>query len=199
MKLEALHGLSHQFQWMIVLILPAGLFALFARNRRFVRAAASVSAALAAIGFSSILLDAFSSAKISADRSTCNHQLRAMGMAVNMYLSDNDVTMPPASRWTAAIDSRLKWESPDEGFNCRSANTPFSYAFNATLDRKSMMGVIEQAELILAFDAAVNTLDAAGDSRILERRHSGGANVVFCDGHTKWVNPHSEKLLRWNP
>jgi hypothetical protein len=114
-------------------------------------------------------------------------------LAIAKYAQDWDERLPPARRWVDAISERhLKRDDIPQIFRCPKSSSPFSYAFNISLDGVSILQVGYPSETVLLFDDA-SSLNAFG-----EWRHLEGDIYAFVDGHAKWIR-RSNVNLRWKP
>jgi prepilin-type processing-associated H-X9-DG protein/prepilin-type N-terminal cleavage/methylation domain-containing protein len=153
---------------------------------------------------SAILFPVFATAREKARQVTCQSNLKQLGFAWRMYATDaegpgvrnvgrvgewvaytedvHDLTRP----WPVAIPrGGSLWpyvESGEEIYQCPNEGTLVSYGLNTNVLRS--LGPRE-AEQCLFADTVVN-FQKFTDDFALARRHSGGYNAVFVDGHVKW-------------
>lgn len=153
------------------------------------------------------------------EKATCQDNLRQIGQALQMYVTDNDDTWPVMSKWWYANRTATK---PFAG--CPSATkipplrdhpgvtiflSPIpGYAYNSFLDGNGSRSDKPIKHSIILFPAtAVCVSEEASDipmtlhadylkkrQPIVDRedgsvRHNSGANYLFCDGHVQWFPP----------
>ncbi len=104
----------------------------------------------------------------------CLSQLKQIGIALRLYAEDNDDTLPPAGSWQEA---RAEYVRDGEVFTCPTTGKP--YLFNDNLAGKTLPKIANQDQVALAWEARADD----GSSP-----HHGGFNVVFLDGHSKWLD-----------
>lgn len=170
-----------------------------------------------------ILFPVFGRAREKARQATCQSNLKQLAMAVAMYIQDHDEVLPPCNPdWRNDLNPYLnKASATTTRFWCPSAGknpindtyTSLCYAFNAYLAHNSpgygkalaagpkMMAMIEHPSDRLMFVDCQPGIATAEYSQIttdLARaqtcRHNDGANVLFIDGHVKWVQ--GPKILK---
>jgi hypothetical protein len=132
----------------------------------------------------------------------CAQNLRAISLAIAKYAQDWDERLPPARRWVDAISERhLKRDDIPQIFRCPKSSSPFSYAFNISLDRVSILQVGYPSETVLLFECDASSLNAFGDQPDLPQRprHLEGDIYAFVDGHAKWIRRSNVFNLRWKP
>ncbi len=163
-----------------------------------------------------ILFPVFARARENARRSSCQSNLKQIGLGVLQYTQDYDETLPPGALaygpggitlWNGMIQPYVK---STQLFSCPSSDvkphfnfgdTPASdgnayglpYYFDAIRPIASLNNV---AATIFAGEATgrlIGTADmnVAGEgpgSRAVNYRHLDTANFLFCDGHVKALN-----------
>lgn len=130
----------------------------------------------------------------------CRANLKHIYDAFATYAQDWDA-FPPAATWTTAIqDQELFREHPDwkrDWFHCPAAGAgQAGYAFNAALSCRKLKGqpiasMPNAAVTPVVYDSSAAGSNAHDSFASLPKpgRHSGGDNVVYCDGHTEPVRP----------
>lgn len=72
--------------------------------------------------------------------------------------------------------------------NDRSLRFAYDYAMNSRIGTvtppRSMSQIDSPAEIFLCADSNYEWIDRAAR---IDARHTAGANLVFCDGHVKWM------------
>lgn len=107
-------------------------------------------------------------------RTQCLSQIKQIGLALHMYAEDNDDTLPPAGPWQEAVAAYVR---DGEVFTCPTTGKP--YVFNDNLAGKTLSKSPNPEQVPLAWDAP----DDDGSPP-----HDRGFNVVFLDGHSKWLD-----------
>lgn len=124
----------------------------------------------------------------------CFNQLRQIGMAFTM-MANNDEPLPQA--WFYPPDKHPYREQynivnimarqgvPKQFFICPSAPDELKergccYVYNDRLSNRNLDGVDNPSETWLM-------MDVNGVTDQCPPAHNGGCNVLYCDGHVKWV------------
>lgn len=139
-----------------------------------------------------LLFPAFRSARIVARQRLCMQHLKTLGMAMMLYAQDWDERCPPAQNW---CDSVRPYVRSLEDYRCPAArHLRCGYAMNAQLDRFKQSDLAEPSKTVLLFDAT-GGWNLSGGKELMARRHSGGANFAFGDGHVQYRN--RADILQW--
>lgn len=132
----------------------------------------------------------------------CADRLRRQAVAILLYATDNDETLPPASRWMDATAKYLKTEAP---FHCpdlrQSAADRYGYALNRRVSGISLAdkSLPRWGEIPLAFDSILtgrNVADeltsiSAKDGDQTRRNNIHFATVSYLDTRIRtWVDGH---------
>ncbi len=151
-----------------------------------------------------ILFPVLSRAKERARATTCLNNEHQIALAIFQYTQDHGRRFPqPGGEWTTHIklsdgtDSTI-FQCPSEGQDDAAGFS--DYWFNTDLMGKSDVRVRYPANTLLLGDGPAGTPTSnlsptsappwsASDD--YAKRHSGGANYAFADGHVKWLNPDS--------
>jgi len=140
-----------------------------------------------------VALPAVAKARENARQASCLSNLKQLSMALNMYANDWGGKLPPASRWVAALKPYIKSEAV---FRCPSDRSghPVNYAMNSRLSGRKLGDIVNPAAAIVLFDSSSESPNPADAGASLAKRHNGGANVAYVDGHCKWLRdvPASE-------
>ena len=167
-----------------------------------------------------ILFPVFTRARAKARQTQCLSNLKQLGLAVAMYMQDFDSTTPPMYyntgiakfRWQQIIQPYIR---NTEVYRCLEAPNkidPYSglhmsYGMNATNDGYACFwygvseGLIQDpSKTIYIGDGADGRYymywsSSEPHERYLDKRHNGGANILFFDGHAKWRR--ETKLSEW--
>lgn len=164
----------------------------------------SIVAILAAI-----LLAAFSRARSAARTTTCQSNLHQISLAMTQYVQEHDGYFPSEHSWA---DDLMPYLKDREIFVCPSNDAslygPFGGSFNVdylynirfvTL-RARMIGKNEAGFSYTSINWLLRDYDlgsslfrtpttSCGPQNEYYTMHSGGANYLFLDGHTKWLTP----------
>ncbi len=160
-----------------------------------------------------ILFPVFAQAREKARTIVCTSNMKQMGLAFMMYCQDWDETYPPAHYWKSRLDPYMKNR---ELFKCPSRRQlPWYYGhgYNIGLppyappcnpvvpgfDGKSMAQIQSPSYKILAVEWDRCLAGPPGPTGVFRggalsfwavcRVHNGGSNVLFGDGHVKWMKP----------
>jgi prepilin-type processing-associated H-X9-DG protein len=164
----------------------------------------------------SLLFPAMSKAKDMSRQISCTSNLKQIGNAFEMYISDFNNTVPPDAACfknpfnPASIDvywiNYLNYNyfgvteydfSYSKGvFVCPSDNSPvkcqgvaFSYGLNAVAAEyaPAFSKYTRHSEIYMVGDGKHSQLALWADSVAPVYRHRGGLNMLFADGHTCWI------------
>lgn len=145
-----------------------------------------------------ILFPVFAKAREKARTSSCQSNLKQIGLAFAMYKNDYDETSIPALcggfGWVQLAQPYVK---NSQIFVCPSkiSNMNCGYSLNLQLAGIKDAAVGNVASVVHAWDSNRNTLShainctpitslAAADA---DTRHSDGLNALYYDGHVKWL------------
>jgi prepilin-type processing-associated H-X9-DG protein len=121
----------------------------------------------------------FRLARAKEDAASCQSNLKQLAIAALMYRQDHDERMPRAENWSQAIQPYCR---NDKIFRCPAApDLEIGYAYNANLSGGAFAE--HPAEIYLFLDS--NETVARGVEAVA-RRHNGGANFAYLDGHVQW-------------
>ncbi|MCD6359634.1 MAG: DUF1559 domain-containing protein [Armatimonadetes bacterium] len=167
-----------------------------------------------------ILFPVFAKAREKARQTSCLSNLKQLGLALHMYAEDYDETIPRHNdddgsagwRWHTIFllltpytknyqilrcPSDNGWTAPAPGATGRW----WSYGFNSDCgySGRSDAAFVDPAGTVVFFDADEGDggVEEDGDrpyenpTKSAYNRHNNGMNVMFYDGHTKWLRPSS--------
>jgi len=155
-----------------------------------------------------ILFPVFSKARDKARQVTCLSNLRQLGTAFFMYIQDYDSTYPMAPNWKMNLQPYIRNTQINVCPSRSSLPWYYGQGLNIGCSSPVVTGVPLQSEtaivspslkiLIVEWDRC-NAGPPCGPKGLLSggatcywavtRVHGGGSNIVFCDGHAKWMNP----------
>ena len=159
--------------------------------------------ALAAV----ILLPTGCRGRENARRSSCQSNLKQIGLAFLQYARDADAKAPPVANarggWSQLLQPYLKSEAI---FQCPSASGNKSgatnYFYNARLSSAPLKITLNSKAKAITILSGDGEDDANPDSNLSQFpaawqkdesspvwRHLDGANYLLVDGHVKWAKP----------
>ena len=142
--------------------------------------------------------------------SSCQSNLKQIGLGLIQYAQDYDEKLPPvalarAGYWAGSLQPYLKsWQI----FQCPSDETAApkttDYYYNARLAQSKWQTNNAPSFTILSGEGTGDQLPLYHLSQLPDSwrvdesspawRHSGDANYLFADGHTKWYAPEKITL-----
>lgn len=144
-----------------------------------------------------ILMPALAKVRVLAQTTMCATNLSGLGKAIVVYTEDYNGTYPPADSW---CDELIKnCDVSPEQFRCPGSDATegnASYAFNINLSGKKTSEIPPDVVLLFETTPAVNP---AGGPEILstDNHQRDGCNVLFADGHVKFIKSEELDDLRW--
>jgi len=125
-----------------------------------------------------------------AQQTACSSNLKQLGLALLMYLQDHDNWLPDEG-WVEAVYPYINNRAV---FTCPSRpEQPVGYALNEALLPMNMGDLPEPSQTVLAFETLEGGEAPVGGAELIppEGIHDGGINVLFADGHVKWMLPEA--------
>ena len=124
----------------------------------------------------------------------CSHNIKTLGLALSMYLDENDQRMPLSDSW---CDALLPYVDDRDAFVCPNAqNQRCSYAFSRWMSGVDTRTLRDPVKVIAVFESDAGW-NASGGSELLSalprhgwHRKSRHDWYMYADGHA-WV------LHRW--
>ena len=165
-----------------------------------------------------ILFPAFANARDNARRSSCQSNLKQISLGAMQYIQDYDehfplgLTTQGINSYSTSFDLMQPYLKSSQIGNCSSdtdppsvnlhlpGTKPVSYTANVKVTTAPFLGensppsvaqVGQSSRLPLIWDAINTSIDPVPDVKVM-RRHVGGANCLFADGHVKWIKDHPE-------
>ncbi|MGC9316971.1 MAG: type II secretion system protein [Armatimonadota bacterium] len=161
-----------------------------------------------------ILFPVFSRAREKARAITCLSNMKQQGLAFEMYVSDYDEVYPPTYKWKSRLDPYMRnrelFKCPSRphlvwyyGHGYNGGLMPSEVAYGAPAAGFSAMpraAIASPSHKILSveWDRCVSG-PPNGDQAVHRggslhawavcRIHNDGSNVLFGDGHAKWLKP----------
>jgi prepilin-type N-terminal cleavage/methylation domain-containing protein/prepilin-type processing-associated H-X9-DG protein len=156
-----------------------------------------------------ILFPVFAKAREKARQTSCLSNLKQMGLAFFMYNQDYDETFVMVPNWKTVLQPYIKNTQINVCPSRKSLPWYYGQGYNIGCTTPFVQGLPLQSESAIA-SPSVKILVAEWDFCnsgppcgptgpqwpnngtcfwAVTRVHGGGSNVLFCDGHTKWMNP----------
>jgi len=181
-----------------------------ARQRGFTLIELLVVIAIIAI-LAAILFPVFAKAREKARQASCLSNLKQMGIAFLMYTSDYDEMFPPNPEWKGRVQpyirtveinrcpsrKQLPWYY-GQGYNigCFGGFGPYVAGVvgrsEAEIESPSNKILVAEWDRCNAGPPVGVYGPQMGDSAswwAVCRVHNDGSNLLFCDGHGKWLKP----------
>ena len=155
-----------------------------------------------------IIFPVFARAREKARQTTCQSNLRQMGIAFQMYCMDWDDRYPPAYMWKSRLQPYIKTTDinrcpsrPDlPWFYGQGYNIGIPAMGIAGFPEMPMMYIEDPANKILIAEwERCNSGPPVGPTGFFAggatsfwavcRVHNGGSNLLFADGHVTWARP----------
>ncbi len=159
-----------------------------------------------------ILFPVFARAREKARQITCTSNMHQLGLAFHMYCADWDDTYQPAYQWKMRLDSYMGDPTHQLSMCPSRSDLPWHYGhgYNIGCPPQGVAGfpekregdIVRPSEKVLApeWDRCLSG-PPCGPTGIPDppggplcywavcRIHNSGSNVLFADGHVKWLNP----------
>lgn len=141
-----------------------------------------------------ILLPVLTNSKRKAHATSCLTSVHQMSVKLHAYLADYDGEFPFDQALPGLLNRKQFAACPSAGENEAKSEAVPGYAFNGQLAGLwPVAPTMNESEVL--FPATTVTIAEVANSRYVTgwigkqdrgRRHNGGANFAFCDGHAKW-------------
>jgi prepilin-type N-terminal cleavage/methylation domain-containing protein/prepilin-type processing-associated H-X9-DG protein len=152
----------------------------------------------------SILFPVFARARENARRSSCQSNLKQIGLAVKQYTQDYDEKYLPNENllvttlepYTKSTQLYVCPSAPNveaivagtDGYWLDGRNTSVTtddikvtYGMNGSVKGQSLAALEKESSTVLFADSVLASLPGIG-----ENRHLDGSNYAYADGHVKW-------------
>ena len=144
-----------------------------------------------------ILMPALGKVRCEVQTMVCTKNLSSLGKSMLIYTNDYKDMYPPADSWCNLLIADGN-ASPGE-FTCPASTAvegKSSYAININVAGKKVSEV--PPDVVLLFETSPG-INPAGGPEILstESHQHDGCNVLFADGHVKFVKTTDLSTLRW--
>jgi prepilin-type processing-associated H-X9-DG protein len=139
-------------------------------------------------------MPALSKTRVLAHRVVCSANMHGIANAISMYADENDA-FPTTSKWCdLLVDNQYVNEMQ---FRCRAApEGPCNYAINSNIEKLGT--ATPPPDMVLLFETHPGWNQSGGPEILTTENHHGdGCNVVFIDGHVRFVRQHEFKDLMW--
>ncbi|MCJ7664343.1 MAG: DUF4190 domain-containing protein [Desulfobacterales bacterium] len=145
--------------------------------------------------FMAILMPALTQARFQAQRVVCTNNLKQLGLATIMYADDNNSKYPTSDKWCDLIK---QYHKDDKLYACPSVEQgKCTYAINKNLHEHGILGQ-RASELVLLFESKPGWNQSGGPEILSTENHQGkGCNILFSDGHVRFVRVEDINELRW--
>ena len=146
-----------------------------------------------------IMMPALGKVKVLSQRIVCGTNLSAIGQAIMVYTEKHNDMYPPADSW---CDVLIKdYNITPKQFCCPSGEAKegqSSYAININVAGKKASDV--PPDTVLLFETPPGVNPAGGQELLSAANHQNdGCNIVFADGHAKFIKSKDFGSLRWTP
>ena len=141
-----------------------------------------------------ILMPALARARMVAYRIVCGENMSGLGKAMIIYAGDNGDKFPTHDQW---CDLLIEYEDCNPNmFRCKGDDVgPSSYSMNLNI---AELGSDAPPDMVLLFESKPGWNQSGGPELLTLENHQGeGCNILFCDGHAKFVLSENIDDLQW--
>ncbi|BCM89715.1 hypothetical protein IAD21_01562 [Abditibacteriota bacterium] len=126
--------------------------------------------------------------RASAQKKSCQSNLKQIGLATMQYVRDYDELFMLAPKWKTELDPYGKfYRQPNFAPVYICPTTGRQYAFNAALSG-AMITLVKSPPTMAMFYEPARAINAdSGHNWAAEGIHGEGSNVCFHDGHVAWL------------
>ena len=119
----------------------------------------------------------------------CLNNIQRVSLSILLYTTDYDDKYPPKSKWCDLIDAheaRSEYPMRPGYYQCPNAREQrCGYAYSDRMPTSFSWQADDQKTTLMIFDAKADW-NTVGGAEIAAKRHQGGLNVAFADGHATW-------------
>lgn len=190
---ESLQGLW-LFVGSIVTMVILSVFAL-PKERRKHQAICMLLFLAISLVLSGIILPVGTGHPMDRNRSACLSSIRQSALALIIYASDNNDTLPLAESWHTATRPYFKRE-----LGCPISTAPWPFAMNSEASGHKYVPNIDEQWSVLLFEADAQLPNASGGREWLVFRHGNEntfASIAFLDGHARLIMKDRVPSLNW--
>jgi prepilin-type processing-associated H-X9-DG protein len=148
-----------------------------------------------------ILMPALGKVRQLSERIMCGTNLSGIETAIMVYTADHNDAYPSTDGWCDVLFEDC--DVAPEQFRCPSSDAKVgksSYAINVNIAGKKISEVRFPYDTVLLFETKSGVNPAGGPEILSTDNHRGnGCNVLFADGHVKFIKSEELETLRWNP
>ena len=144
-----------------------------------------------------ILFPALARTRQLALRVHCTANLNQIGLMMLKYANESDDKFPIADRW---CDLLIENAGANRSiFHCKASATPphtCSYAMNKNVENFDKGNV--PPDMVVLFETKPGWNQAGGPEILSTDNHQGdGCNVLFIDGHVRFIKTRDLDKLKW--
>lgn len=145
----------------------------------------SGAAMILILPMAAIMFPVFAKAREQARTAWCLSNVKQLGLAMQMYASENDDHLPPSASWTEAASPYIK--SARGVWRCPSAHTQEPcYAMNWKLNKADINTLPRPQDTVMIFESVPGRNQVGGIELLPSPlRHDGRENLGFADGHVR--------------
>jgi prepilin-type processing-associated H-X9-DG protein len=144
-----------------------------------------------------IFMPALARTRQIALRTHCAVNLNQISCMMIMYAGENDGKFPTADRWCELLIEHAG--AKRSTFHCKASAAPphtCSYAMNKNVENFDKNNI--PPDMVLIFETKPGFNQAGGPELLTTDNHQGeGCNVVFVDGHVRFIKTRNLDQLKW--
>ncbi len=123
-----------------------------------------------------VLFPVFSQARSAAIKTVSRSNIKRIATSVIIYCADYNDKYPPVRSWEDAVTPYML-SSPNEAQSASPFRPPYkenpgSYAFNASLNGKSMVDLLDPSRTIMVFEAVPGGKNVHGGQEMVRKEQS---------------------------
>ena len=136
---------------------------------------------VAGVALTLALTPLFERARANAVQSSCQSNLKRIGLSFLQYARDYDEKLPLTPNWQSVLQPYGKY-APQVW---RCPNQQFVYVYNSHMAEINLEQVDKSQQMTLVYEGATTRRADRGHSWF-PFAHGSGCNVLYIDGHVKW-------------